>query len=214
MGASELRFDPRRVFFVGHSQGSTVGTAAVAYDGEITASVLSGAGGDLRLSLTTKTRPVNIAGLTPFLLGEPAAADHPALQLFQSYIEPADAVNFGARVLVDRPMGVALRPLVMTYGLGDTYSTPATMQALATALGLPAAAPIPGGMNAWPAGPGVPLPAMNNFDTGMGRTTAILLEADPMGMYDGHFVMFRDATMRGRVAGFLATASEGMAVVR
>jgi predicted esterase len=214
MGASELRFDPSKVIFLGHSQGATVGTAAVAYDGALNAIVLSGAGGDLRFSLVTKTRPVNIAGLAPLLLGEPAGAEHPVLQLFQSWIEPADAVNFGRRVLVDRPMGVPARPLVMTYGLGDTYSTPPTMQALAIALGLPAAAPIPGGMNQWPAGMGVPLPVMNNFDTGSGRTTAILLEVDPAGAYDGHFVLFRDAVLRNRVAQFMASAAVGTPVVR
>jgi hypothetical protein len=214
MGGSELRFDGSKLVFLGHSQGSTVGAAAAAYDGEFAARVLSGAGGDLRLSLTTKTRPVNIAGLVPLLLGEPGSADHPALQLFQAFIERSDAVNFGARLLVDRPMGVAARPLVMTYGLGDTFSTPATMQALATSIGLPAAAPIPGGMNQWPAGAGVMLPATNNFDTGSGTTTALLLESDPMGAYDGHFVLFRDPALRARVVNFIDSATSGAAVVR
>lgn len=214
MGESALRFDGTKVIYLGHSQGATVGAAAIAYDGALAARVLSGAGGDLRMSLTTKTRPVNIAGLVPLLLGEPGGADHPALQMLQAFIERSDAVNFGARLLADRPMGVMARPLVMTYGLGDTYSTPATMQALASSIGLPVAAPIPGGMMAWPQGTGVMLPVSNNVNTGSGSTTAILLEVDPLGAYDGHFVLFRDATLRNRVAGFIATASEGMASVR
>jgi hypothetical protein len=214
MGATPLSFNPMKLVFLGHSQGATVGTAAAAYDGALNAIVLSGAGGDLRASLTTKTRPVNIAALGPLLLGEPMSGEHPALQLFQSFIEPADAVNYGSRMFVQRPMGVGARPLVMTYGLGDTYSTPATMQALAISLGLPVAAPIPGGMNAWPAGMGVMLPVQNNVDTGSGRTTAILLESDPSGAYDGHFVLFRDAMLRARVAEFMASATEGMPVVR
>jgi pimeloyl-ACP methyl ester carboxylesterase len=213
MGGSELRFDAAKLVFLGHSQGSTVGAAAAAYDGDFAARVLSGAGGDLRFSLTTKTQPVNIAGLVPVVLGEPGGADHPAMQLFQAFVERSDAVNFGARLLADRAMGVALRPLVMTYGLGDTYSTPATMQALATAIGLPAAAPIPGGMNQWPTGTGVTLPAMNNVDTGSGSTTALLLESDPMGAYDGHFVLFRDAALRAQVLTFIATATDGTARV-
>jgi hypothetical protein len=214
MGAAPIRFDPRKLVFVGHSQGSTVGAPALAFEPELAGMVFSGAGGDLRLSLTTKTSPVNIVGLTPLLLGDAAAAEHPALQLFQSFIESADAVNYGLRLTLDRPMGVPLRPFVMTYGLADTFSTPATMQAFATSLSIPAAAPIPGGMNAWPAGMGVMLPAMNNYSTGMATTTAVLLEADPMGMYDGHFVLFRDMTMNRRVLGFIATAADGMAVVR
>ena len=100
----------------------------------------------------------------------------------------------------------------MTYGLGDTYSTPATMQAFATSLSVPAVGPIPGGANAWPMGMGLAVPVMNNYSTGMGSTTAALLEADPMGMYDGHFVLFRDMTMRQRVMGFIATTADGMPV--
>lgn len=214
MGAAPIQFDASKVIFLGHSQGSTVGAPAIAFEPNLAGMVFSGAGGDLRLSLTTKTNPVNIAGLTPLLLGEAAGAEHPALQLFQAFIESADAVNYGLRLTLDRPMGVPLRPFVMTYGLGDTFSTPATMQAFATSMSIPAAAPIPGGMNQWPAGMGIPLPAMNNYSTGMGSTTGVLLEADPMGMYDGHFVLFRDMTLRQRVLGFIGTASEGMAVVR
>jgi hypothetical protein len=47
-----------------------------------------------------------------------------------------------------------------------------------------------------------------------GTTTAILLESDPMGAYDGHYVLFRDPVLQQRVMRFLATAAAGSATVR
>jgi predicted esterase len=208
--------DPMRVMFLGHSQGATVGLPAAAVEPDLRASVFSGAGGDLRASLTTKRRPVDIASLTPLVLEDPAAGDtaHPVLNLLQSYFERADAVNLAALLLRARPTGLPLRPVVMTYGPGDTYSTPATMQALAVSLGLPVAGPVPGGAMAWPPGMSLPLPLRDNFPGADGmRVTAALLEADPAGAYDGHFVLFRDATLSRRVAHFLGTAATGTAVV-
>ncbi len=208
--------DPARVLFVGHSQGATVGVPAVAVEPAVVGAVFSGAGGDLRASLTTKRRPIDIAALTPLVLEDPGATDggHPALNLFQSYFERADAVNFAALVLRERPEGIALRPVVMTYGLGDTFSPPATLQALAVALGIPAAGVIPGGAMAWPPGMPLALPLRDNFTGARGeRATAALLEADPAGAYDGHFVLFRDPTLARRVAHFLATAATAAAVV-
>ena len=209
-------FDPTRIVFLGHSQGSTVGIPAVSFEPHLAAIVLSGAGGDLRASLTTKKRPMDLSVLVPFLLGDPDTnAGHPALNLFQSFFEASDASNYGRYVLWSRPMGVPIRPVVQTYGLGDSYSTVETMRVVAATIGLPAAAPIPGGMNAWPEGAGLPLPLMGNYRGPMGEsTTAALLEVDPMGLYDGHFVLFRDATLNHRVAVFLATAAAGAPAVR
>jgi pimeloyl-ACP methyl ester carboxylesterase len=205
-----VAFDPMRVLFVGHSQGSTVGTAAVALEPGIRGAVLSGAGGDLRVSLTTKRHPVDIASLLPIGLQELSVdAGHPVLQLFQMYFERSDAVNYGPMILYNQPMGVPLRPIVQTYGLGDTYSSNGTMRALASSIGLQAALPIPGGTDAWPS-MGVTLPVMNNVATSNGMTTAILLESDPMGAYDGHFVLFNDPTLKARVMNFLASVAAGM----
>jgi hypothetical protein len=196
--------------FLGHSQGATVGTPAIPYEPSIAASVLSGAGGDLRESLTTKTHPVDIASLVPLALQDPTANDaSPPLQIFQGFFERSDAVNYGREFFSSPVMGVPLRPLVQTYGLGDTYSTVPTMQALASTFNIPAANPIPGGMNRWPA-MGIDLPAMNNVV----GVTAVILESDPMGAYDGHYVLFNDTTLNQRVMRYLASTVSGTAVVR
>lgn len=209
-----VRFDPRRIFFFGHSQGSTVGLPAAVYEPDLAGLVFSGAGGDLRLSLTTKVRPIDIASLVPVVLQDPdgRSSAHPALNILQTFFERSDAVNYGRLALLDRPMGVAARPTVMTYGLGDSYSPPATMRTVASTLGVPTAGSIPGGMNAWPPPPamGLPFPVMNN----LGGATAALLQVDPGSAYDGHFVVFRDSELNARVLRFLATAAQGMAVIR
>lgn len=211
--ADTTRFDAQRIYFVGHSQGSTVGALALPYESGIAAAVLSGAGGDLRVSLATKRNPVDIASLGPLvLLDRAAGAGHPAYNLFQAYFERADAVNYGALVFYQRPMGVPARPVVQTYGLGDTYSTIETMQAFASSMGIPVASPAVGAMP-WPAST-IPLPVMDNLNTASGPVTGVLLEADPGGAYDGHFVLQRDSTLQARVLGFLASAALGHAVVR
>ena len=207
-----VRFDPRRIFFFGHSQGSTVGLPAAAYEPDLAGLVFSGAGGDLRLSLTSKVRPLDIASLIPAVLEDADArsAGHPVLNLLQTFYERSDAVNYGHLVLLERPMGINARPVLMTYGLGDSYSPPPTMQTIAATLGLPVAGTIPGGMTAWPAGAAIPFPVSNNF----AGTTAALLEVDPGSAYDGHFVVFRDRALNERVLRFLATAAQGAAVIR
>ncbi|MEI8255178.1 MAG: hypothetical protein WCJ30_05840, partial [Deltaproteobacteria bacterium] len=202
-------FDTTQLFFMGHSQGATVGVPAAPYEPGLHALVFSGAGGDLRLSLTTKTHPVDIASLVPLALQDPGAdSGSPPLQIFQAYFERSDAVNYGRALLWDPITGVAMRPLVHVFGLGDTYSTVPCQQALANTIGAHAANPIPGGASAWPAS-GIDLPAMNNFGTSNGAVTAVMLESDPMGAYDGHFVLFNDATLQRRTMRFLSSVVGG-----
>ena len=45
--------------------------------------------------------------------------------------------------------------------------------------------------------------------TTTGNVTAALLEADPMGAYDGHFVLFDDPPLQTEVFQFLGTAATG-----
>ena len=115
----------------------------VAYEPHLAAIVLSGAGGDLRLSLRNKRNPVDIASLIPVVLQDSDGG--PALDMLKAYFERSDAVNYGGLMLYNLPTGVMLRPLVQTYGLGDTYSPNATMQALAGSIGLPVVGPVVAG---------------------------------------------------------------------
>jgi len=206
-------FDPTQIYFMGHSQGSTVGLPAAPFEPGLAGMVFSGAGGDLREALVTKQSPVDLANLTPYVLQDaPVDATHPALNLFQAFIERSDAINYGGALLQNLPMGAKARPLLQTYGIGDTYTPAPTLQAVAQAIGLNAAGPVLG-TSPWPSGTPLALPVTNNFETSSGSVTAALIEGDPMGAYDGHFILFDNPTIETRVMKFLGTAQAGMATI-
>jgi hypothetical protein len=206
-------FDPKQIYFVGHSQGSTVGLPASAFEPGLAGMVFSGAGGDLRDALLAKQNPVDLQSLTPYVLEDPAVdVTHPALNMFQAFIERADAENYGGLLLQNLPMGVTARPLVQTYGIGDTYAPDVTLQVVASAIGLDPVSPVPG-PNPWPSPTGLTTPVTSNVMTASGTVTAALLEANPMGAYDGHFVLFDDPTLQKQVMEFLGTATTGTATI-
>lgn len=211
---SEIKLDPSAIGFWGHSQGATEGGIAVPYSKEIAGAVLSGEGASLMHALLSKTSPVNIAAAVPFALGDPdpndptklAAGDmHPILSLLQSYIDPADPLNYAVLMAASPPSGTTGHHVFQPYGLGDTYAPPITEQtyALAAQLGLVAhdpsvTTPDDFGLteSAAPFGP--------NF----GALTAAVREYAPSG-YDGHFVATRNPVAKGDVARFLGLLALG-----
>ncbi len=211
--ADTTSFDPKEIYFIGHSQGSIVGIPAAAFEPDLAGMVFSGAGGDLREALLFKQNPVDIEDLTPFVLEDsPIDVTHPALNMFQAFIERSDPENYGGLLLQTLPTGVMGRPLVQTYGLGDTYAPLQGLQAVASAIGLEPIAPVPGNPP-WPSSTGLATPVSANFSTTTGNVTAALLEADPMGAYDGHFVLFNDPALQTQVMQFLGTAATGTATI-
>ena len=85
------------------------------------------------------------------------------------------------------------------------------MQAVASAIGLSAAGSVPG-PNPWPSATGLALPVWADVVASAGRTAA-LLEANPMGAYDGHFVLFDNPAIQTEVMHFLGTATTGTATI-
>jgi hypothetical protein len=138
---------------------------------------------------------VNIAAAVPFVLVDPAGvgSGHPVLGLLQNSIDPADPLNHA---------GAMKRHIFVPYGQKDTY-TPSAVQAtyiLAAGLGMAAAAPSAttpeaiGGLTA------VSVPASGNLANP--TRTGLTRQYAPAG-YDGHFVVFKDATGQTDAAGFL-----------
>jgi hypothetical protein len=187
-----------------------VGVPALAYESDLAGIVLSGAGGDLRASLLSKRQPIDIASVVPAVLQEASVGtNHPALNLLQAFFERSDAANFGGLVLPRRPMGVPARPVLMSYGVADSYASEATQQVIAGTMGLPVASERPS-TAMWPAASALsPLPFMNNA---FGTTAGVLLGQAPTGR-DGHFVIFDVPSIRRRAHHFMATAARGMAVI-
>jgi pimeloyl-ACP methyl ester carboxylesterase len=189
-----IKFD--KIAYWGHSQGMTEGAIAMPYAiPEVSGVVLSGAGASLIDALLTKTSPVNIAAAVPFILVDPTGVNsgHPVLGLLQNSIDPSDPLNHG-RALTKHAF--------VPYGQKDTY-TPSAVQAtyvLAAGLGMAAHAPSVttpesiGGLTT------IAVPASGNL-TGPTRT-GLTRQYAPAG-FDGHFVVFKDATGKKDAIGFL-----------
>lgn len=139
-----IKVDGSKLFFFGHSQGSTEGSLMLPFGDDYKAAVLSGNGASLRDALRTKTKPENIAGVLPLVLQDPAMSDpdlgpgvtqnHPVLSLLQQWIDPADPLNFSS--LIGKPLtGHTGKHAFQTFGIEDTYSPPVTMATFALAGG-------------------------------------------------------------------------------
>ncbi len=131
-----IKVDGTKLFFFGHSQGSTEGSLMLPFGDDYKAAVLSGNGASLRDALRTKTKPQNIAAALPLVLQDPAMTDpqlgaavtasHPVLSLLQQWIDPADPLNFAA--LIGKPLqGHLGKHAFQTFGLDDSYSPPLTL---------------------------------------------------------------------------------------
>jgi hypothetical protein len=197
-----VAFDPTRVAFFGHSQGSTSGELAIAVSSTVQAAVLSGAGSFLTRSLLEKTMPQNIgAGLT-FLIGEPLDADHPVMTVFQSFFDRSDPLSYNQLTLVHPPVPLPSKHLLMTWGTGDTYTPRSTLQANGESLGnIPLVAPM---LESYSVAP-IPRPVSLNVTGGDGvKRTAVLLQYMATG-YDGHFVAQMNPSAVADWTAFLGT---------
>jgi hypothetical protein len=203
-----IPFDEGRVALMGHSQGGTHTAVMLPYAQEASGAVLSGTGGHLATSLLTKTSPVNIAAVIPLGLLDPdddfnlAAGDYnPALSIIQMVFDRADPINYARRVRRSPtdvlPTGMHV---MMTYGVGDTFSTEETLQAYARAGFFTHVEPVIVDF-------GLPLanaPLMNNATVGGMPRTIGMRQYTPSGDTDGHFVATRsDQPGRPDVEAFL-----------
>ncbi|MDY0002006.1 MAG: hypothetical protein RBU30_11970 [Polyangia bacterium] len=138
-----LRFDPQRIIFYGHSQGSLTGPPFLAVEPKVPLAVLSGAGGNMILSLLQKTEPVDLPELLALLLDEPDGVDefHPVLSLIQLFIDPADPVSYGRYIIGEPLPGVEPKHVFLSQGLIDHYVPPDLAVAFGASLGLALAEP-------------------------------------------------------------------------
>ncbi|MCS6912046.1 MAG: alpha/beta fold hydrolase, partial [Myxococcota bacterium] len=200
-----IRFDPRRIYFVGHSQGGLIGPLFLAAEPAVRAAVLSGAGAVLVLSLLHKRRPADVASLVSGLLQEPAGPDHPFLHLLQAYFEPADPNNYGRLIVREPPPGMAPKSVFQSLGVTDLFTPLPNIKALALSLGvqpvLPALTDIEdlalAGLS-W-ASP----PVAGNVAAG--QATAVLRQYAQREPGDGHYVLFDRLQARQDWSRFLGT---------
>lgn len=126
--AASWFFDPANVFFMGHSQGSTVGPLLVAVDPDLRAAVFSGAGAGLIQNLLTKTKPFSswpFVRLGLSLSSGEAAREldefNPALILLQHAAEAADTISFNP-YFFDQPVpGSRPKHILQIQSEADSY---------------------------------------------------------------------------------------------
>jgi hypothetical protein len=224
-----LRFDVKRIYFMGHSQGGLTGTVFLAFEPEVRGAMLSGAGGGVLLSLLHKTEPFPIAPLLKLALdNEEPEEFHPLLNLIQQMLEPADPLNYGRLLVRHRPPGVPPKHLFLSQGMVDHYTPNSTTDALAAALEVPLAGPVLRPIEALDLREIKPgrLPLSGNLHVDDQAVTAALLQyrAVPNGYTcsdevrckwgycdegvcrsDGHFVVFNDGRANRHVARFFGT---------
>jgi len=185
-----IQFDPKHIYFKGHSQGGLTGPLFVAAEPEVQASIFSGAGGVIIYALLNKTQPVNIPAVVGALFHDPVDEFHPVLNLAQSYAESSDPENYARYYFREPPSGFAAKPIYQSLGIVDHYTPIPVIKALALAMGVqpvtPRLEPIDGldlaGLTF-----GDPPVASN---VAGGTATGVLLEYTAAPGSDGHFVAF------------------------
>jgi len=215
---AQIRIDPDKIYFMGHSQGGLTGALAIPFLGPyVDAAVLSGAGGGLSITLVERKDPLDIAELLAATLDfdedEVVAEHHPAVSLIQWLVDVTDPINYAPYWFAERgdweqePVSVLLFS-----GLEDSATPHHTAEALAAAGRLTWLAPgvtetdaqALRGLDAL-AGPfGANAPA---FD---GAATAAFSQWEAPA---DHFVIFDDGNAARIYREFLRTAAEGEAVV-
>lgn len=216
-GGDAIRVDPDKIVFFGHSQGSTEGSLILPYADLYKGAVLSGNGASLMDSLLTKTSPVNIAGVLPFVLSDfdeegmlSGGEYHPVLTILQQWIDVADPLNFARALAVQPEEGHGAKHIFQTFGVGDTYSTPVTLETFAIAAELDE-------VEADSSADGEPIeglrqidsPACRNFDLGTDGFTIGVRRYGPPSDSDGHFVVFDVPEANDDASRFLGMAAAG-----
>lgn len=204
---SAFKVDPTQIYFMGHSQGGTTGPIAIPFEPNLRASVLSGAGAGLILGLLGKTSPVNSPEALQIALQDPRVTEsHPVLNLLQGYFEPVDPVNYAPYIGQREIEGLTRGShLFHVFGVGDTFTPPNGLKAMARALYSAYIGPIFDDFKG-----GVSIrddeAVSGNRQVGDTRYTVVGRQYDPKSEYDGHFVIFRDDLAQRDFLQFLTTA--------
>ncbi|MCG3174246.1 MAG: hypothetical protein GMKNLPBB_02474 [Myxococcota bacterium] len=190
---AEIRFNPAKILYAGHSQGGLTGPLFLAAERECPGGLLSGAGGGFALALLQKVEPVNILEIAAALLkvrSDELDAFHPAVQLLTILTDPADPVNY-APYWIDRAAGKP-QHVLMTEGLQDTFTPPDSIEALAVAGGLEQVGPVARtirGLALKGLSTGLKRPAGDNRKGPDGTTASGFILQYPN---DGHFAIMRN----------------------
>lgn len=195
------RFDPDRVLYYGHSQGTVVGAPFLALEPNIRAAVFTGAGAEIGLTLVNKRKPNDIAALTRSIFGDQSISRlHPMIGVMTWFFGPTDATTYAVGIKDRPPMMRGPVDFLHVYGIEDGFTPEVTQAALIRAGRYPivgsAEVPIDGV-------PVVPMASIGALMYEPSRTDGAL-------DYDGHFVGTRNPEARAAILRFLDSAAMGM----
>jgi hypothetical protein len=199
----DTTFDPDQIYFIGHSQGTTIMAPYLVHETELKAAALSGAGAELVLSILNKTKPVNIAEVAGTLFGDKNLTRiHPMMGILAILFGPSDSIGYAKDFVVKQK-----RPLIMFSGLGDSFTPYETQQALIKSMGIPLVSPVLLSI----AGVAEVEPPFSTTSI-FGQTVSVpagVLQYQPQGADDGHFVLFNDTNARDALIHFFSTTLAG-----
>jgi hypothetical protein len=205
VGTISVAFDPTKLYYSGHSQGSNVGIPAIAVTGLTHTVIFSGAGSYLTDGIMTKTSPVNAKGALSAVIGEDLYDGHPVMTIWQTFFDRIDPLNYDAMIVATPPAGAGSKNVYMSWGQGDTYSPDKTLQLTAEVMRLGLAS---GGFEAESGLTTVNRPVSGNKVGGDGVTrTAATFQYVTDGTYDGHFVSYQNPMAVADWLAFLTSAA-------
>lgn len=215
----EIRIDPDKIYFMGHSQGGLTGGIAIPFlSPYVDAAVLSGAGGGLSITLVERKDPLDFATLIASTLdfddGEVVAEHHPAVALIQWLVDVTDPINYAPYWFAERGDWGEQEPVsvLLFSGLDDSATPHHTAEALAAAGRLPWLAPAVTSTEAQDLrglGPSAG-PFGANAEAYDGSVTAAFSQWEAPA---DHFVIFDDGNAARIYREFLRSAATGDAVV-
>jgi predicted esterase len=197
-----IAFDPKRVAFYGHSQGTFNGAMFLALDENLAhGAVLSGSCSSIAhwTMLRVNIKP-SVPNLIKIVLGIPAdAADelgplNPAVALLQTIADPSDPIHAYPHLVADPLPGHAPKSVLLTEGIapdgsGDDYVPPVIQEGNAAAGGFPLLSPVVRDVPLLTKALGIPVatpPVTGNLAGG--KATAGIAQFVPSGGVDGHYV--------------------------
>jgi hypothetical protein len=202
--------DTTHLVYWGHSQGATEGALFLAFDRTMDGALLTGASASLTDALLSKKAPINIADSMWIALSEqsPGAVNqfHPAISLFQMWIDPSDPINFGRDVAVVPARGANptfARHVFQVWGKNDLFTARPVQNAFALVANLAFVGPRVDEFEP------SPVSSVQGNITSPSRVTAAMRQYDPGTVYDGHFVAFRDPAARRDALRYLVRAASG-----
>jgi len=210
----ELRFDPERIVFFGHSHGGLAGIIVLGVDARIRGAVLSGASGVLAETIVRRKDMVDIAAIVALTVGVPVAAldtFHPIVNLAQTLVDVTDPVNY-APYWLEPVTGGRSKHVFMTVGTEDEASPAVGADAVAAAAGVPFVGTVasPNRAHQLKGLLTASIPVSQNVVSSTGQ----LVTAGVLQLPGGdHFVAFTDSDARSIWRGFLRAFRAGEAPV-